>query len=98
MLDQLRKAGADLEQPRHALYYLYFASRGAADAAAQEAREQSFRAGVGDPLPGYPGQWPLTCEQEGVVLDVATVRGNGDYFELLATRYGGEYDGWEASV
>ena len=98
VLDQLLKAGADLQQPRHALYYLYFASREAADAAADEAQVQSFRAAVGEPLPDFPGQWPLTCEQQGVALDVATVRGNDDFFEALAARHGGEYDGWEASV
>ena len=51
-----------------------------------------------DPLPNLPGQWALVCERHGVVLDIATVRDHSDYFESLAERLRGEYDGWEASV
>jgi hypothetical protein len=38
------------------------------------------------------------CERHGIVLDSDTIRDNGDYFERLAAKFGGEYDGWEASV
>ena len=34
LLGQMMKQGADLNQPRHALYYLYFGSREAAEAGA----------------------------------------------------------------
>lgn len=98
VLGQLIKAGADLEQPRHALYYLYFADRASAEAAAHEGGARSFGCAVGEPLPQYPGQWSVTCERQGVVLAVATVRDHDDFFDSLALRHGGEYDGWEASV
>ena len=95
---QLVKHGADLKQPRHVLYYLYFGSVEVATQAADEARSKSFEASVKDPLPQYPGQWSLICERHGIVLDLKTIRDNGDFFEALAAQFGGEYDGWEASV
>ena len=98
VLAQLMESGADLKQPRHALYYLYFAGRKAAEAAGEEARARGFEAAVREPLPEYPDQWSLICEQHGVVLDLETVRANGDFFESLAQSHHGEYDGWEASV
>ena len=92
------KHGADLTQPRHVLYYLYFASSDLATKAADEARSQSFGTTVKEPLPEYPDRWSLTCEHRGVVLDTDMIRTNGDFFDSLAARFGGEYDGWEASV
>lgn len=94
----LVKQGADLTQPRHVLYYLYFSSSGVASSAADDARARAFEVTVKEPLPQYPGQWSLTCERRDVVLDTDTIRGNSDYFDDLAARFGGEYDGWEASV
>jgi hypothetical protein len=38
LLGQLLQQGADLHQPRHALYYICFASRTAAEAGAAEGR------------------------------------------------------------
>jgi hypothetical protein len=94
----LVKHGADFTQPRHVLYYMYFDSSEVATHAADEARSHSFEASVKEPLPQYPGRWSLTCERHGIVLDFETIRNNGDYFEGLAAHFGGEYDGWEASV
>lgn len=98
VVSQLVELGADLTQPRHVLYYLYLPSAESAANAADDARSHSFEVAVEDPLPQYPGVWSLTCERRGVVLDTDTIRGNGDYFDGLAAKFGGEYDGWEASV
>ena len=98
VLGQLMGMGADLKQPRHAVYYLYFASREAADAAAEPARARGFAAEVREPLPEYPGQWCVVCDVHGVVLDPPTVRDHDDFFESLAQTHSGEFDGWEASV
>jgi len=98
VLSELVKRGADLEAPRHAVYYLYFGSQASAEDAAREGRDRSFDCAVRAPLPQYPDKWSLTCERQGVVLDVPTVRDNDDFFDQLAHRHGGEYDGWEASV
>jgi len=94
----LVKRGADLSQPRHVLYYLYFHDPEVAARAADEARAMSFEASVNEPLPQHPRQWSLVCERHDIVLDSQTIRNNGDFFDGLAARFGGEYDGWEASV
>lgn len=98
VLHQLMQAGADLTQPRHTVHYLYFTSPDAAMAASDEAQERGFEADVREPLPDYPDQWSLVCGRHGVVVHPATVRDHGDFFDSLAARHGGEYDGWEASV
>jgi hypothetical protein len=98
LLGQMLKQGADLNQPRHALYYLYFGSRDAAEAAAGDGRGSGYGCEVRDPLPAYPGQWSVVCERPDAVLDIAGVRAADDLFQGIADRLGGEFDGWEAAV
>ena len=98
LLDQLTKAGADLDQPRHVLHYLYFTDAASAEAAAADARVNGFDSRVNEPLPEATGHWGLVCEKHGVVTDALTVRGTTDFFDGIAERHQGEYDGWEASV
>ena len=98
LLGQMMKQGADLNLPRHALYYLYFGSREAAEAGAPEARAVGYSCEVRDPLPEYPGQWLLLCERHDAVLDIAGVRQADDLFQGIADRHQGVFDGWEAAV
>ena len=94
----LVKHGADLKQPRHVLYYLYFPGEEQASNAAADARSHSFEVTVNDAFSQHSGHWSLTCERRGVVLDTDAIRAHGDYFDGLAAKFGGDYDGWEASV
>ena len=98
LLGQMMQSGADLTKPRHVLYYLYFDREVAARSAADETTKAGFDSTVSEPLPGYPGQWRLRCERRDAVLDIEFVRGSDDLFEGVASRFGGEFDGWEASV
>ena len=98
LLGQMMKQGADLNQPRHALYYLYFGSREAAEAGAVDGRTAGYSCEVRDPLPGSPGQWSLVCERPDAVLDIPGVRRADDLFQGIADRLRGEFDGWEAAV
>jgi hypothetical protein len=98
LLGQMLDQGADLLAPRHALYYLYFASRDVAEEAAAEGRAGGYACEVRDPLPGYPGQWSVVCERSNVVLDIPTVRQADDLFQGIADRHHGEFDGWEAAL
>jgi hypothetical protein len=98
LLGQLIQQGADLTQPRHALYYLYFPSWDAAEAGAAEARTAAYACDVRDPLPEYPGQWSLVCERPDAVLDPPGVIAADDLFQGIADRLGGEFDGWEAAA
>ena len=97
LLDQLRKNGADLSQPRHVIYYSYAPSEEIAQAMGREAEAQGYSAVVREPLPDFPGQWSLTCETHAVTSP-DFVRGADDFFQGLADRNGADYDGWEAST
>lgn len=98
VLKQLVMAGADLTAPRHVLYYLSFDNQVSAEAAAQAATNAGFLATIEAPEQEEPGEWSVVCEREGYVLSMDIVRDNTDFFEELARRLGGEFDGWEASA
>lgn len=98
LMGQLIQQGADLHQPRHALYYLYFGSREAAQAGAEAAGAASYTCEVREPLAEYPGQWSLVCERPDALLDPPGVIAADDLFQGIADRLGGEFDGWEAAA
>ena len=98
LLGQMLKMGADLNAPRHALYYLYFGTREAAETGALEGRAADYSCEVREPLPAFPGKWSLVCERPDAVLDIAGVRRADDLFQAIADRRGGEFDGWEAAA
>ena len=97
VLDQLMKAGANLSEPRHVVYYSYAPSEEVAGSMRDEAEAEGYTAEVRDPLAKYPGQWSVVSEIEGVTSP-DFVRDADDFFQALADRHGAEYDGWEASV
>ena len=98
LMGQMVQAGADLNQPRHALYYLYFAGRGPAEAAGARAIAAGYSAEVRDPLPEQPDQWCVVCERPDAVLDIDGVKAADDLFQGIADDLGGEFDGWEAAL
>ena len=98
LLGQMIKQGATLRLPRHALYYLYFDAREAAETGAVDGRAAGYTCDVRDPLPAHPGQWSLVCERPDAVLDVPGVKAADDLFQGIADRLGGQFDGWEAAV
>ena len=97
VLDQLMKNGADLSESRHVVYYSYAPSEAVAQAMGHEAESNGFAVTIGEPLPDFPGQRPVRCEIYAVTSP-EFVRDSDDFFQGLADRHGGEYDGWEASV
>lgn len=98
LLGQMVEQGADLTQPRHALYYLYFGEKDAAEAGATDGRAAGYTCEVREPLPEYPGQWSLVCERDDALLDIEGVKRADDLFQGIADRLQGDFDGWEAAV
>ncbi|MBW3569533.1 MAG: ribonuclease E inhibitor RraB [Gemmatimonadetes bacterium] len=95
VIEQLRAAGADLDQATEVVVYLYFPSKDAAVAAAQQVREM-----------GFPGMrvsasaddsWACIGSRQ-MVPELGTIRELSRGLERLANALGGEYDGWEAAV
>ena len=98
LLGLMVEQGADLSQPRHALYFLYFGSKDMATPAGDEGRTAGYACEVNEPRPGTNDRWLVVCEQPHAVLDVDGVRNADDLFQGIADRHGGEFDGWEAAV
>jgi hypothetical protein len=98
LLGQLLQQGADLHQPRHALYYLYFPDRASAETGAVDGRAAGYACEVRAPLPVNPDQWSLVCERPDAVLDPPGVIAADDLFQGIADRGGAQFDGWEAAA
>jgi hypothetical protein len=97
VLGQLTDAGADLSQSRHVVYYSYAPTEETARSMADEAEAKGFTTDVRTPLPEYPHQWSVIAETHAV-CSPEFVRQSDDFFQELADRLGGEYDGWEAGL
>jgi hypothetical protein len=98
LLGQMLQGGADLTQPRHALYYLYFGTREAADEAGARGTAAGYSADVREPLPDYPDQWCVVCERPDALLDIEGVKAADELFQGIADDLGGDFDGWEAAL
>jgi Regulator of ribonuclease activity B len=95
-LTHLEKLGADLALPRHVIHFIYFDREEDARAAAEEIPEAGWDATVEEPSEGT-SQWVIRAEATRVV-DPHTVPSYRAWFEELASRRSGEYDGWEAAA
>lgn len=98
VLGQLMQQGANLREPRHALYYLYLPSRDAAEAGAAMAQTAGYTCDVREPHDNQPSEWPLMCERPDAVLDPPGVIAADNLFQNIADQLGGQFDGWEASA
>ena len=90
-------AGADLDQPRHVLHYLYVLSEDAAYLAATEMSAAGWFVEIDAPESGDP-DWLVLAQDLSSVLTPGRVLETRVFFQRLANKYVGEYDGWEASV
>ena len=105
VLAAMASHGADLSKPAHTIHYLYFKSMAAAEAAADELRAAGYedldvhRAPGGSLLKRLFGPRQFSCIAEThAVPSEAAVFATTDRMNALAAKYGGDYDGWEASV
>ena len=98
VVEQLVKAGADLSEPRHWIYYLYLPTETLAEQAATEARAAGWEAEARPSADETSTQWCVVAEQHDVVFTPALLIDADNLFQGIADRLGGDYDGWEASV
>jgi len=94
-LQQLTKAGANLDKPTDVVNYLYLPSEQLAQAAAAELREAGYSVEV---RPAATGSNWLALARIDLVPSPENIQLIRDRFEALAAKSGGEYDGWEAAV
>lgn len=94
-LDQLRHRGADLSQPRHVIYYLFFPDTTRASAAATALAAAGLDAGVREP---ERGSETMVVADETAVVDEAAIGERRALLDGIAAQFGGDFDGWEAAI
>ena len=94
-LRKLQSMGADLTKPREVLHFLELPSDAAADRAADELERAGYTPTKRAPDEPEAG-WTVRAQAVRVV-DATTVPAVRAWFEALAARHGGEYEGWEVS-
>jgi len=94
-LRQLAGRGADLSKPRHVVHFLYFASEAEARAAA-EAIGDAWRTVLEAPAESSE-QWCVKADGHRT-MSFETASAFRSWFDDIARRHGGEYDGWEAAA
>lgn len=96
VIAQLRKAGADLRQPRDTVHYLYFQTEDGAGIAAEQLRANGLTAVV-QPAAAGSDPWLVKANHDYVV-NAESIREIRRVAEDAAKAGGGEYDGWEAAA
>jgi len=94
-LRQLAGRGADLSKPRHVVHFLYFQSEGEARAAAETIAD-AWRTEIEAPTESLE-QWCVKADGNRT-LSYETVAAFRSRFCEIASRHGGEYDGWEGAA
>ena len=95
-LKQLAGRGADLAKPRHIIHFVYFAEEADARAAAEAIDEASWTVTV-EPPGETTGLWCVKADAHRI-CGPETVAAFRSWFEGVAAKHRGEYDGWEASA
>lgn len=94
-LQELAKAGGNLTMSTEVINYLYLPDEARALTAAGELEQGGYHVDVRKAAKG-PG-W-LALAKINMVPSSENIALLRDRFETLASRLGGDYDGWEAAV
>ena len=92
VLEQLRRDGVDLTRPRTIEFFLYFPSREAAESAGHALREDGFT--IGEAGERSEEQKWLVLATRTMAPELAALTEARRVLDVVAGRYGGEYDGW----
>jgi hypothetical protein len=100
VIEQLRALGADLNQPRELIHYLYLPAPEVSRQAAKALRSRGYSteeraAANANENPPNPF---LVMATSQTVLNPRTLQEFRQLFEQLAAFHNGEYDGWEAAA
>jgi hypothetical protein len=105
VLAALASHGSNLAKPAHTIHFLYFKSMDSANAAAGELRQAGLQNLQVRRAPATsfwgrlfgPREYCCTAETHAVPSE-GSVFATTDQMNALAEKFGGDYDGWEASV
>ena len=94
-LQQLAKAGGNLEKPTDVVNYLYLPTEQVAQQAGTDLRQAGYSVEV---RPAAKGSKWLALARIDLVPSDQNIQMLRERFEALAVKCEGEYDGWEAAV
>ncbi|HEY8864887.1 MAG TPA: ribonuclease E inhibitor RraB [Candidatus Dormibacteraeota bacterium] len=94
-LQQLAKAGGNLEKPTDVVNYLYLPTEQVAQQAGTDLRQAGYSVEV---RPAAKGSKWLALARIDLVPSDQNIQMLRERFEALAVKFEGEYDGWEAAV
>lgn len=105
VLAAMASHGANLSKPAHTIHFLYFKGMEAANGAAKELRATGYDNVRVNRAPATslwnrifgPRDYSCVAETHAVPAEAA-VFATSDRMNALAAKFGGEYDGWEASI
>lgn len=102
VIARLKNNGSDVTKPTDIVHYLYILLRRDAEEASRRSHAAAYRAAVEEPLGKLPNgttekRYSVVAHQTAVP-SIENIRRARAFFEALARRFGGEYDGWEAAV
>lgn len=95
-IDQLEAAGGDVSKLTHVIHYVYLPNEEAAEGCKREFSQAGFGVKAFAPDEDIPA-WSLHVDHE-MVVSLDSITEAREKFEGAATRYDGDYDGWEAAV
>ena len=95
ILESLLQAGADLRKPRHVILYLFFPTYEAALEAARHLDDKDYETHVYQSK-AETMSWVVRPERTGIVDEEHVCR-ERELMSEVSHRFGGEFDGWEAS-
>lgn len=103
VLAQLAHYGSNLSKPHLINFYLYFTTKEVASRAAIEMRQEGYTVQVQpSPEPWWKrpfvtNKWCCFAQKTLVPTEDAIFQ-TTDFFNKVAKKYHGEYDGWEAPI
>ena len=102
VIAQLKNNGSDVTKPTDIEHFLYIPSRRDAEEASGRSIAAGYRAAVKEPLGKLPNgttEKRYSVEAHATAVpSIENIRRARAFFEGLARRFGGEYDGWDAAV
>ena len=100
IIEQLKKIGVNLEQPREVLHYLYVPTQEVSDQAATILRSEGYEVTQrpsADAAKNPPNPW-LVLARQTMIVNSETVKAARARFAQLSSETRGEYGGWEAAA
>lgn len=95
ILDRLKESGSVMTLPHEVTFWMYFPTRVDAEKAAEVARKEQFEVEVGKS--DSSSDWHCSAAKMMVPTHEA-VSEHIEHFKEVASKFNGEYDGWDADV